>query len=129
MVAVRGHGGSCCGAYHVSGFGDRHGGNARDPATLQNLLSNKPNNKLSEVILSNMQAQESPALITKLQELGFVYTSAWIGNHGTHVHRFERTGLRVALNRNGFNWQGMMASATLDGNLPVIPAARAVDVS
>ena len=118
MATRSNHGGGCCGSNHIHGF--REGDDA-DTADLERIVRGEiPNNYLVEVILSNKQAREKPMLIAKLQELGFVYSSSWTGNHGTPVHRFERTGARLALAANTFNWQGMMASSTLSGTLPTI---------
>ena len=123
MATRSNHGGGCCGSNHVHGFRE---GDVADAASLDRIMRNEiPNNYLAEVILSNKQAREKPRLITTLQELGFVYSSSWTGNHGTPVHRFERTGARLALDANTFNWQGMMASSTLSGNLPAINRGHA----
>lgn len=125
MAQIRNHGGNCCGARHIHSF---RGNEAANVASLTHLTSSgglAANHLLREVILSNRQTQSNPRLIAKLAELGYVYTSSWTGNHGTPVHRFERTGRRLALNRNGFNWQGMVASDTLDGDLNVLPVNEA----
>lgn len=126
MVTRRNHGGGCCGAQHLQGFDARHGGGieSENLRQLLRLTSEQPNHLLTEVILSDRQTREQPNLIEKLQLYGFVYTTSWTGNHGTPVHRFERTGRRLALSANNFNWQGMVASDTLQGNLPPLPPAE-----
>lgn len=126
MVQRRNHGGGCCGAQHLQDFDARHGGGVEEENLRQllRITSERPNHLLTEVILSDRQTQEQPNLIEKLQLYGFVYTTSWQGNHGTPVHRFERTGRRLALSANNFNWQGMVASATLQGEMPALPPAE-----
>lgn len=124
MATTTVHGGGCCGARHIHTFRDD------DAINVASLVNNvieacgAGNHLLLEVILSNRQTQRNPLLLAKLAELGFVYTSAWTGNHGTPVHRFERTGRRLALSANRFNWTGMTPSEGLQGEMPPIARAR-----
>ena len=115
MVVITAHGGNCCGARHIYDFRNNVQDDIRQ---LERHIRENRNHLLMEVILSNRQATEKPQVIDKLQELGFVYSSSWVGNHGTPVHRFERTGRRLALNTNQFNWRGMTSSDRLRGDLP-----------
>lgn len=124
MVQIAHHGGGCCGARHIYTFRNEDAVE-EDIRDLKNLVRDQENHTLLEINLSNLQTRNKPLLITALVELGFVYTSCWVGNHGTDVHRFERTGNRKALQANGFDWQGMYASSTLSGGLPDITTAGA----
>lgn len=121
-VRVTDHGGNCCGSKHIFTFrNDNHPG--QDVRELKSILreeTEEGNNKLFEVILSNRQATEKPLLIQALADLGFVQTDAWTGNHGTPVWRFSRSGRRLALNSQTFNWQGMVMNGNLAGNLDPI---------
>lgn len=117
MAIITNHGGNCCGARHIYDFRNNVQDDIRQ---LERHIRENGNHLLMEVILSNRQATEKPQVIDKLQELGFVYSSSWVGNHGTPVHRFERTGRRLALNANQFNWRGMTSSDRLRGDLPAL---------
>lgn len=126
-VVITDHGGQCCGSKHIHTF--RNDDNPeQDVRELKRILvdttNSGKNNQLLEVILSNRQATEKPLLMQALADLGFVQADAWVGNHGTPVWKFTRSGRRLALNSQTFNWQGMVMHGNLAGNLSPI-AGRA----
>lgn len=119
MVALRNHGGSCCGALHIHGFtGDAR---AQDFAELhEHTASRDP--CLHEVILNVTQCNNNPRLLAKLAELGYVLTTGFVnGNHDSSVYVFHRAGQRLALNDLTFEWNGQIASPSLRGRLPRLP--------
>ena len=87
MAILVGHGGQCCGMRHIHQFRDDDATNARE---LERHTRDMANGRYNlEVILSNLQTRNSPQLIAKLAELGYVYTTAFTGQHGTPVHVWQ----------------------------------------
>jgi len=123
MVQLKNHGGSCCGAMHIHGFsGD---GREADFTELYQFTQQR-DPCLHEVILNRDQCRGNPRLVAKLAELGYVLTTGFInGNHDSSVYVFHRAGQRLPLNDLPFNWAGQIASASLHGTLPRLPAPAA----
>lgn len=125
MVQVNVHGGGCCGARHLRGFGDAEN---LDPNQINTAAAQIPVQRMTEVILNGTQVRSYPNILERLANLGFVLDGHWInGNHGSHNYRFSRCDNRLPLDLAG--WNGMVMSAGLHGRLPEIRggAARAND--
>lgn len=127
MVQTSTHGGSCCGMRHIWQF--------REETTeqyIQGLIREMDRGNFTkladerlqlEVILSDKQTRDNPALVDALARLGYVYTSSWTGGHGTPVHLFLRAKRRLALSAANFydRWtgnNGMLPHPDLAGELP-----------
>lgn len=120
MVQVNGHGGGCCGARHIRGFGDAEN---RDPNLINTAAAEVPVERMTEVILNGTQVRNYPAVLERLANLGFVLDGHWInGNHGSHNYRFSRCDNRLPLDLAG--WNGMVMSAGLHGRLPEVRGGR-----
>lgn len=120
MVQVNGHGGRCCGARHLRGFGDAEN---RNPDLINDALADVPPERMTEVILNGTQVRSYPAVLERLANLGFVLDGHWInGNHGSHNYRFSRCDNRLPLDLAG--WNGMVMSAGLHGRLPEVRLGR-----
>lgn len=116
MVQVNGHGGGCCGARHLRGFGDAEN---RNPDLINTAAAGVPLERMTEVILNGTQVRSYPAILERLANLGFVLDGHWInGNHGSHNYRFSRCDNRLPLDLAG--WNGMVMSAGLNGWLPEV---------
>ena len=116
MVQVNEHGGGCCGARHIRGFGDAEN---RDPDLINTAAAEVPPSRMTEVILNGNQVRSYPAILERLANLGFVLDGHWInGNHGSHNYRFSRCDNRLPLDLAG--WNGMVMSAGLHGRLPEV---------
>lgn len=125
MVQTSYHGGSCCGMRHIWQFRE-----ANTEQYIQGLIREMNRGNLAderlqlEVILSDKQTRDNPALVDNLARLGYVYTSSWTGGHGTPVHLFLRAKRRLALSAANFynRWvndqNGMLPHPDLAGELP-----------
>lgn len=123
MVQVNGHGGGCCGARHLRGFGDLEN---RDPDLINTAAAQIPVQRMTEVILNGTQVRSYPAILNRLANLGFVLDGHWInGNHGSHNYRFSRCDDRLPLDLAG--WNGMVMSAGLHGRLPEVRGGARVN--
>ena len=119
MVQINSHGGSCCGARHIHGFGTRD--NPNNIIEMHNHAASAPD-RLTEIILNKDQCRASPRLLAAMAERGYVLTTGFKnGNHDSDVFVFHRADRRLRLdnvNRDfGFEWNGQLASPTLHGNL------------
>lgn len=120
MVQVNSHGGGCCGARHLRGFGEAENNN---PNRINTALSTVPPSRMTEVILNDTQVRSYPNILRRLADLGFVLDSHWInGNHNSHNYRFSRCDNRQILELAG--WNGMVMSPGLHGTLPRVPGAN-----
>ena len=122
MVQINSHGGSCCGARHIHGFGTRD--NPNNIIEMHNHAASAPD-RLTEIILNKDQCRASPRLLAAMAERGYVLTTGFKnGNHDSDVFVFHRADRRLRLdnvNRDfGFEWNGQLASPTLHGNLDVL---------
>lgn len=124
MVNISNHGGSCCGARHVHGFGS---GDALNNITqMHNHVASAPD-RLTEIILNSGQCQSSPNLLAAMAARGFVLTTGFKnGNHDSDVFVFHRSDRRLRLDNTerdfGFVWTGQLAQPTLHGNLDALVA-------
>ena len=122
MATISAHGGGCCGMRHIQGFRDGDGENVRQLARRTQPYADSRHQL--EVILSDLQTRENPALLAALARLGYVYTSSWSGQHSTPVHLFLRAKYRLALESAHFynRWvndlNGMLPHPGLGGPLP-----------
>lgn len=117
MVAMKGHGGGCCGARHLHGFGEAEN---RNPDLINAAMALIPPQRGTEVILNGTQVRSYPAVLQRLADLGFVLDGHWMnGNHDSHNYRFTRCDNRQPLDLAG--WNGMVISSTLRGRLPEVP--------
>jgi hypothetical protein len=125
MATITNHGGNCCGMRHIHGF---YNGRVQDLRELTDLTSRYSigTRYQLEVILSDAQTRDGPALVAELARLGYVYTSSWSGNHETPVHLFLRAHTRLALSNAHFynRWvndlNGQLPHPDLGGVLPPI---------
>ena len=124
MARINNHGGHCCGMRHIHEF---RAGDAQDTVELHRHTQQIGDGRYNlEVILSDLQTRDKPQMIAELARLGYVYTTAWVGQHGTPVHLFHRAKQRLALQDAHFynRWvnelNGMVASVGLAGALPDI---------
>jgi hypothetical protein len=116
---------------HIHGF---FNGRARDLRDLTNLTQegSTTTRYQLEVILSDAQTRDDPALVAELARLGYVYTSSWSGNHETPVHLFLRAHTRLALSDAHFynRWvndlNGQLPHPDLGGVLPPIGRHRGI---
>lgn len=116
MVQVNGHGGGCCGARHIRGFGNEENCN---PDLINTAAAEVPVERMTEVILNGTQVRSYPNILARLANLGFVLDGHWInGNHGSHNYRFSRCDNRLPLDLAG--WDGMVMSSGLQGRLPEV---------
>lgn len=116
MVQVNGHGGGCCGARHIRGFGDAENLN---PDLINTAAAEVPLERMTEVILNGTQVRSYPNILARLANLGFVLDGHWInGNHHSHNYRFSRCDNRLPLDLAG--WDGMVMSSGLQGRLPEV---------
>lgn len=121
MVRLIAHGGHCCGARHLFGFGENEN---RDPDSIITALRNAPPKRQVEVILNGDQIASYPHVLDKLADLGFVYTGHYInGNHMSNNHVFTRCDDRLPLvNADGTcaipNWRGQVLTPGTRGQLP-----------
>ena len=114
MVQVNSHGGGCCGARHLRGFGEAE---QHNPDLINTAAATVPVQRMTEVILNGNQVRSYPAILERLANLGFVLDGHWInGNHNSHNYRFSRCDNRLPLDLAG--WNGMVMSAGLHGRLP-----------
>jgi hypothetical protein len=119
MVTLSNHGGSCCGARHIYGFGT--GDAPQNITQMHNKVAETPD-RLTEIILNSNQCQSSPNLLAAMAERGFVLTTGFKnGNHDSSVFVFHRSDRRLRLDNTerdfGFVWPGQLAEPTLHGNL------------
>lgn len=120
MVQVNSHGGGCCGARHLRGFGEAENNN---PDLINTALSTVPASRMTEVILNGTQVRSYPNILRRLAHLGFVLDGHWInGNHNSDNYRFSRCDDRQTLTLAG--WDGMVMSPGLHGPLPRVPGAN-----
>lgn len=120
MVQVNSHGGGCCGARHLRGFGEAENNN---PNLINTALSTVPDSRMTEVILNGTQVRSYPNILRRLAHLGFVLDGHWInGNHNSHNYRFSRCDDRQTLTLAG--WDGMVMSPGLHGTLPRVPGVN-----
>ena len=127
MVNISNHGGSCCGARHIYGFGAVDALN--NIAQMHNLVASAPD-RLTEIILNRSQCRASPNLLAAMAARGFVLTTGFKnGNHNSDVFVFHRSDRRLRLDNTerdfGFVWTGQLASPTLHGNLDALVATNA----
>lgn len=120
MVSMVNHGGHCCGARHLRGFGRAENAN---PNLINAAAQQVPDQRMTEVILNGTQVSQHPAVLQRLADLGFVLDGHWInGNHQSHNYRFSRCDDRRPLDLAG--WNGMVMAPGLTGRLPQIPAGN-----
>lgn len=127
MVNISNHGGSCCGARHIYGFGVVDALN--NIAQMHNLVASAPD-RLTEIILNRSQCRASPNLLAAMAARGFVLTTGFKnGNHDSDVFVFHRSDRRLRLDNTerdfGFEWTGQLAQPTLHGNLDALVATNA----
>lgn len=127
MVNISNHGGSCCGARHVHGFGT--GDSPLNITQMHNHVASAPD-RLTEIILNRNQCRSSPDLLAAMAARGFVLTTGFKnGNHDSDVFVFHRSDRRLRLDNTerdfGFVWNGQLASPTLHGNLDALVATVA----
>ena len=128
MVTISRHGGSCCGARHIHGFGT--GDRLENIAEMHNHAASAPD-RLTEIILNRTQCQNSPRLLAAMAARGYVLTTGFKnGNHNSDVFVFHRSDRRLRLDRVaqdfGFEWAGQIASPTLHGNLDALQEVAGV---
>lgn len=119
MVTLSNHGGYCCGARHIHGFGT--GDAPQNIIQMHNKVAETPD-RLTEIILNKQQCRASPNLLTAMAARGFVLTTGFKnGNHDSDVFVFHRSDRRLRLDNTerdfGFVWPGQLAEPTLHGNL------------
>ncbi len=122
MVYISSHGGSCCGARHIHGFGT--GDHLTNIEQMHNHAASAPD-RLTEIILNRTQCINSPRLLAAMAERGYVLTTGFKnGNHNSDVFVFHRSDRRLRLDNTerdfGFVWAGQIASPTLHGNLDAL---------
>lgn len=127
MVYISNHGGSCCGARHVHGFGT--GDSPLNITQMHNHVASAPD-RLTEIILNRTQCRSSPDLLAAMAARGFVLTTGFKnGNHDSDVFVFHRSDRRLRLDNTerdfGFVWEGQLASPTLHGELDALVANNA----
>ena len=123
MVALRNHGGSCCGALHIHGFT----GDSRPQDFSELLVHSQRDPCRHEVILNQDQCRNNPRLLARLAAMGYVLTTGFVnGNHDSSVFVFHRAGQRLALNDLSFPWAGQIASPSLRGRLGPLPRTAGV---
>lgn len=129
MAIVVGHGGNCCGMKHIHSFHETPEGNVRELIRTTTNATNGDGWYQLEVILSAQQTRDNPGLVKELARLGYVYTSSWVGQHGTPVHLFLRAKHRLALRAANFyrrwagEYAGMLPHPDLAGQLPALAEA------
>ncbi len=117
VVALKAHGGSCCGARHIHGFDS---GTEAALDTINTALAQAPTRRAVEVILNGSQVGRYPGILGRLAQLGFVYDGHWKnGNHDSDNYRFTRCDDRRPLTLAG--WTGMVMDPALTGTLPALP--------
>lgn len=128
MVTLANHGGSCCGAKHIFGFGPAEN---TDPSLIDRQLSSVINGQSTEVILNGTQVRNLPNVLARLAALGFVLDGHWNngnhGNPGSDNYRFCRADRRRPLLQGPIAglWNGMVMSPGLEGNLTPMHGTRA----
>lgn len=127
MVHISNHGGSCCGARHIYGFGT--GDLLQSITQMHNHVASAPD-RLTEIILNKTQCRASPNLLAAMAARGFVLTTGFKnGNHNSDVFVFHRSDRRLRLDNTerdfGFEWTGQLASPTLHGNLDALVSTNA----
>lgn len=128
MVTIRGHGGSCCGARHLAGFGAPEEAN---PDLISTAQAGADPQRMTEVILNGNQVANSPRTLQRLADIGYVLVGHYInGNHGSHNYVFHRCDARLPLIDARGNcvipaWTGSVLTPRLEGNLPALTARTA----
>lgn len=123
MVHVSVHGGGCCGARHIHGFGAAEEGS---PDLIDNALRQVDRFRMVEVILNGTQVNSRPMILRRLAERGFVLTAHYInGNHNSDNYVFQRCdNRRPLIDDQGNcvipNWTGPVISPRLEGILPEV---------
>jgi|GEM_PF-4410709 len=121
MVTMTAHGGNCCGARHLRGFGPTEN---NSPNTINAAAAQVDRFRMTEVILNGNQVRDNPNVLQRLADLGFVLVSHYInGNHMSHNYVFHRCDRRLPL-RDGINWPGQVITPLLQGDLPEIPRTQ-----
>lgn len=124
MVTYRTHGGNCCGAGHLHGFGDNE---EQDPNLILEAQRQAPRQRMTEVILNGTQVAEKPRTLRRLADIGYVLVGHYTnGNHNSHNYVFHRCDARLPLvNPDGTcvitNWDGPVITPGLTGNLGALP--------
>lgn len=127
MVSVRAHGGNCCGAYHISGFGDDE---ERNPDLIDAAVAQCPAGRQLEAILNGTQVRSRPRTLQRLADLGFVLVGhTRNSNHDSHIYTFHRDDRREPLLEGPLanRWNGMVITPGLNGTLPGVLAAPRPD--
>lgn len=120
MVAIVGHGGRCCGIYHIYGFNLNRV--QEDLLQIDQWLVNDQGfyqGRTLEVVLNEDQCDTGrETLLPGLAERGFVLTSAFYNtNSGNNCYVFHRVNNRLPMNDLSFNWAGQIMSPSLRGRL------------
>lgn len=118
MVQVRAHGGSCCGAYHISGFDEMV---ERNPDLIDQAVAQCPPGRQLEAILNHTQVANKPRTMQRLADLGFVLVGhTRNSNHDSHIYTFHRDDRREPLMAGPIDgrWPGMIITPGLTGQLP-----------
>lgn len=124
MVTYRKHGGNCCGAGHLHGFGYNE---EQDPNLILTAQREAPRQRMTEVILNGTQVAQKPRTLRHLADIGYVLVGHYInGNHNSHNYVFHRCDARLPLvNPDGTcvipNWNGPVITPGLTGNLGALP--------
>lgn len=123
MVVVKTHGGSCCGARHLYGFGPDEN---RDTSRILTAQRQVPNTRMTEVILNGRQVEGYPNVLNRLATLGYVLVGHYVnGNHMSDNYVFHRCDRRrPLLNEDGScvipGWTGAVITPRMRGELPGI---------
>lgn len=128
MVQIVGHGGRCCGIYHIYSFSLNRV--QEDLRRIDQWLVGDNGfyqGRTLEVVLNEDQCREGrDTLLPGLAERGFVLTSAFYNtNSGNNCYVFHRVNNRLPMNNLPFNWTGQIMSPSLRGNLDRITRTRA----
>lgn len=127
MVTRSSHGGLCCGAGHIHGFGSDEDS---DPSLIDMALATSPTGRHNNVMLNLDQMRTMPNVLKRLADRGFVLDGHFINNnHQSHVFSFSRCDRRQKFDKKtleslGISWPGQIISEGLHGDLPPMPAAR-----
>ncbi len=120
MVARSNHGGACCGARHLFGFGTPEDDR---PDYINERLREIDNDRHVDVKLNLSQMRGHTNIVQRLADLGFVMDAHFKnGNHDSHVFSFSRCDNRLPMTeaefrRLGIRWPGQVISAGLTGRL------------
>jgi hypothetical protein len=114
MLEIRGHGGNCCGMWHLVNFNA-----TTTQESILSYLRRIPKGRLIEVVLNQTQIELYPRVLEGLATYGFVLTTVFRNDNSRNVcYVFHRAENRLPLTHIGERWAGMYATPGLQENLP-----------